>query len=197
MATLTTQIKSYLYQQYVGDADLQAFFTAYNQLSQENLDAMNALNLPYYADKTGNLLNLVGEGIYGEIRHALATGVSYPIGMWNTYDYNQHDNNDYAINFTGNAYDVSDDQYKKILQWNTFKGDGYQFTIRWLKRRIYRFFFGDMFPNATYEISVTFSGNIVSINIPVTFVDAYTFQAAVESNTLLLPFQYEFNVNII
>lgn len=197
MATLTNQINSYLYRQYAGDEDLQAFFTAYNGLSQENLDAMNSLDLPNYLNKSGNLLNLVGEGIYGEIRHALAVGISHPVGMWNTYDYNTNPNNQYQIDFTGTAYSVSDVIYRKIIQWNNFKGDGYQFTIRWLKRRIYRFFFGDNYPAATYEISVTFDGDTVQISIPSTFIDASTFAAAVQSQTLLLPFQYQFEVFIV
>lgn len=197
MATLTTQINAYLYQQYAGDDDVGAFFTAYNQLSQANLDSMNNLALPNYLNKHDDLLNLIGEGLYGEVRHPLAVGQQRSVGMWNTYDYAQRANNQYGIQFSGNAYDVSDSVYIKIIQWNNFKGDGFQFTIRWLKRRVYRFFFGDTFPQETYPISVTVSGTEATIEVPSTYTDALTFQAAVESGTLLLPFQYTFNVVLV
>jgi len=48
---VTTLLPAYLYQEYSYDDTteyLQAFFTAYNELSQSYLDTINALNLPDY-----------------------------------------------------------------------------------------------------------------------------------------------------
>lgn len=196
MSVVTKQLASYPYQQYADDDDIKAFFTAYNALSQTNLDTANNLYLPIYSNKTGNLLNLVGEGIYGEVRKALGTGFSYTVGMYNTYEYNLNPNNLYELNFVGTSYEVNDSTYKKIIQWNTFKGDGYQFTIRWLKRRIQRFFSNQINPPTTYSYSVTLSGTNVTITIP-NSLDATIFQAAIQSQILLVPFQYNFSVTIV
>ena len=64
-------LPSYLYTQYNGDPDLEAFFTAYNELSQSNLDKINTLNLPIYTTKSGVLLEWVALGLYGFTRPVL------------------------------------------------------------------------------------------------------------------------------
>lgn len=197
MSVLTTQIPAYLYQQYQGDADIAAFFTAYNTLSQSKLDTISQLNLPIYLTKSGDLLNIVGEGLYGEIRTPLATGITHISGMFNTYEYNENENNQYNSTYEGVSYQVNDDVYKKIIQWNTFKGDGKYMTIRWLKRRIYRFFYGTNFPDQTYQIDVRISGDEVTIRIPSSFAYADVFNAAIASNALILPFQYTYVVILV
>ena len=37
---------------------------------------------------------------------------------------------------------VTDDVFKRILTWHFYKGDGKNFSVRWLKRRIWRFLQG-------------------------------------------------------
>jgi hypothetical protein len=64
---------------------------------------------------------------------------------------------------------VSDDLFKRIMTWNFYKGDGYYFTIPWLKRRIMRFLTGvdgvDVVNDQRWSISVLFSGSGASISI--------------------------------
>ncbi|WBA60278.1 hypothetical protein [Citrobacter sp. 21OH12SH02A-Citro] len=64
---------------------------------------------------------------------------------------------------------VSDDLFKRIMTWNFYKGDGYYFTIPWLKRRIIRFLTGvdgvDVVNDQRWSISVLFSGSGASITI--------------------------------
>jgi hypothetical protein len=55
------------------------------------------------------------------------------------------------------------------MTWNFYKGDGYYFTIPWLKRRIIRFLTGidgvDVVNDQRWSISVLFSGSGASISI--------------------------------
>lgn len=195
---LVQQLPSYAYQQYSDDPNIVAFFTAYNELSQTNLDTINRLNLPNYLAQSTPLLDWVGASLYGEPRPYLTSGVSKIVGPINTYDFNEFEPNQLTRTFTGTSYAVSDIIYRSILQWNNFKGDGYQFTIRWLKRRVQRFLTGNIFPDETYNISVTFTSAIdVVISIPSSFSVAVILQAAVDSRVVLLPFQYNFSVTIV
>ena len=57
---------------------------------------------------------------------------------------------------------TTDDIFKRIITWHFFKGDGKYFTVAWLKRRIYRFLYGEDGTDAvgaTDQISVTFGTN--------------------------------------
>jgi hypothetical protein len=198
MSILTQQLPAYPYLQYFDDADIAAFFTAYNNFSQTNLDTINALNLPNYQAQVYPLLDYVGENLYGEKRTALAVGTSQIVGPLNTYNYNQITPNFYQVFFNGTTYQVSDGVFKAILQWNNFKGDGFQFTVRWLKRRARRFINGNPFINNTYDVSVTFSAPTVCvITVPASSTYGTVFQAAVASGVLLLPFQYQFSVTLV
>ena len=64
---------------------------------------------------------------------------------------------------------VSDDLFKRIMTWNFYKGDGFHFTIPWLKRRIMRFLTGadgvDVVNEQRWSVSVLFSGAGASISI--------------------------------
>jgi hypothetical protein len=198
MATLTQQLPAYAYQQYSDDPDIVAFFTAYNEFSQGYLDAVNTLNLPVYLTKTGNLLNWVGSSLYGEKRQSLPVGTAKTRGPLNTYQYNTLAPNQYVVTFDGASFDVSDSQYIAIVQWNNFKGDGHQFTITWLKRRVERFLSGAILPDQTYDVSVVFTGTYtVTITIPAARPNAQALQAAIESGVVLLPFQYVFTVVLV
>ena len=99
------------------------------------------------------------------------------------------------------AETASDDIYQRCITWNFYKGDGFQFNINWLKRRIIRFLTGanGVAPaiDNTYNVSVTFqSGNNVLINIPNTFESsvAIYLASALNSGVLQLPFQYIFTI---
>jgi hypothetical protein len=199
MATnLLLQLPSYAYQQYSDDPDIVAFFTAYNNFSQANLDTINVLSLPNYQSKSLILLDWVAENLYGQKRKDLPVGSSKISGPLNTYEYNEKEPNQYDVLFAGSSFAVSDGVFKSIIQWNNFKGDGYQFTIRWLKKRVRRFLNGNPFIEQTYDVSVVFiAPNDVQILIPAISTYGPVFKAAVESAVVLLPFQYSFTVVLV
>ena len=153
---ITTTIPSYVYRQYSDDANVSAFFAAYNHFSQANLDAINGYQLPIYLQQTGNLLEWAASSIYGVFRPSLSSGGPRSIGPLNTFEMNAEEFNGFAFVNSSTNFIADDLTYQRIIQWNTFKGDGFQFTIRWLKRRVERFLRGAIFPDQTYEASVTF-----------------------------------------
>lgn len=154
-----TQLPSYAYSQYSDDPNIDAFFTAYNQISQKNLDNMNSLNLPIYLKQGGDLLNWCGQGIYGVVRHDLSAAVTIDyVGPLNTAELNTDQLNEFQALQVGKAnYAVSDYAYQQIIQWNTLPGDGRNFSIGWLKRRIQRFLSGNIFPDQHFAISIKFT----------------------------------------
>ena len=153
---IVSTIKSYVYQQYADDANIAAFFGSYNALSQGNLDAINSYELPIYLNQTGTLLSWAASSIYGVFRPSLSSGGPRSVGPLNTFELNADEFNGYSRVNSSTNYIADDLTYQRIIQWNTFKGDGYQFTIRWLKQRVERFLRGAIFPDQTYEVSVTF-----------------------------------------
>jgi hypothetical protein len=157
---IVKQILSYLYWQYRDDEDLQAFVDAYNQISQYYLDWSNATPLGVYTLSTisGQLLDWIALGIYGQVRPALPTGTDMNFGPIDTVT-----NNVAPINASGvisgrHFISTSDDIFKRVMTWNLYKGDGKRFTSQWLKRRVARFLTGkngtDPGIQQTYDVSV-------------------------------------------
>lgn len=110
-----------------------------------------------------------------------------------------------------NDYDTPDDIYQRILTWWFYKGDGKNFTVPWLKRRLARFLYGtngtDICPPWNPGISVTFNQAttplptctivLTQANLPGVDSNLLTFlKLALEGGVLLLPFQYQFVVTI-
>ena len=202
---LALTLKSYPYIQYQDDPNVAAFFDAYNQQSQANLDRNNALNLPNYLAQSGDLLTWVGTSLYGQPRNALPSGRTTYEGLINTYQLNTLKLNARKEDTSGDAFTLTDPEYQAVIQWNNYKGDGFQFTIRWLKRRVMRFLAGiaevsgiptPNFDN-TYQVSVGIVGANVTITLtngPVPLTLGPILQAAVASGLVLLPFQYAFTV---
>ena len=206
---LTTILPSYPFQQYASDPNIPAFFEAFNGIAQGTLIAanfngslsdFNTLELPNYRIQTGDLLNWIGLGLYGEPRQSLPVFSSNSIGPIDTYAFNVLEPNQNTTTTSGDFLPVSDDNYIRIIQWNNFKGDGYQFTVRWLKRRVWRFLtpFGYIYPDQTYDISVIFTDpTTVEITVPLaSYPTAPILQAAIEAQVVLLPFQYNFSLVI-
>lgn len=163
---LTKIIPSYVYVQYADDLNVQGFVSAYNNLAQQYLDYFNGLNLPIYTLQSGAFLDWVGQGLYNQVRPALPQGVSFSDGPYNTYAYNEEAYNGSRTIGPSSFYVTTDDIYRRIITWNFYKGDGYVFSVRWLKRRIQRFLFGSTKVDQTYQISITFSlGNSITIRI--------------------------------
>ena len=163
-------VPSYLYFQYANDEDLQALVNAYNIEAQGVIDWFNGLNLPYYPSISGtfevdgvtrNFLDWVAEGIYGYVRPNLSSVINYPL-VGATASYRTAElptatcNRESIQNYIG----CPDDIYKRCLTWNFYKGDGFVFSVEWLKRRIYRFFYGingtDIAGGFTPNVSVQF-----------------------------------------
>lgn len=158
-------IPSYLYWQYADDSDLQAFIRAYNEMTQQYVDSFNAINLAIYTDDfiSGDLLDWLAQGIYGQSRPVLTSGVTKYVGLYNTQPYNQGAYNALTLVGQGPYYATTDDIFKRILTWNLYRGDGQTFSVKWLKRRVMRFLNGTngTAPNVdqTNKISVTFGAN--------------------------------------
>jgi len=201
---ITKNLPSYLYQQYSYDDTTQyltPFFDSYNSFSQSNLDRLNNLNLPVYINSniSGLLLDWVGQGIYGFPRPSLAAG--YTASNLGVYDTIPYDVEAYSRNITSQPttfYTVTDDFYKRMLTWNFYKGDGFQFNNQWLKRRVKRFLYGingdPLQIENTYEISVTNpSKNNFTIDIPDLPISPI-FEAAIQEGVLYVPFQYNFTI---
>lgn len=203
--SLQKTIPMYLYTQYADDSDLQGFVSAFNALAQEYVDWFNQTPLAIYTldSISGPLLDWVAEGIYGETRPYLSAGTSELEGPYNTYEFNTLEFNQSIVASSGSYVATSDDVFKRILTWNFFKGDGNQFTVSWLKRRVLRFLVGANGVNPTidqtYDISVRFEDpNLVFIDIvsPENY-DPQVVAALAEginSGVLQTPFQYQFTV---
>lgn len=182
-------------------SDLQAFVDAYNELAQQMLNSMNLLGLPVYTGLSGNMLDWAAEGIYGIQRPTLPVAVAFsPEGVYNTEAYNVLPYNWDVENLSNQFYPVTDDYFKRIITWNFYKGDGFQYTTTWLKRRVKRFINGVNGVNPdiqdTYEISVTYAGNTVTISVADSY-PALILQAAIDAGVVYLPFQYTYVVDLI
>lgn len=170
--SLTKVIPSYLYKEYEDDDNLQAFVAAFNEYAQKYVDWFNEINLPIYTSPTitGDLLDWVAEGLYGIKRPTLPSGQNRNLGPYNTFAYNTLAYNEREVVGPDDYSATSDDIFKRIITWHFFKGDGKTFDIRWLKRRVIRFLFGENGTSfnidQTYKVSVTFGvGNQVNINL--------------------------------
>lgn len=160
--TLTKTLPSYLYQQYADDQDLQAFVDSFNAQAQQFVDWFVQIGLPVYTGPmiVGALLDWVGTGLYGLARPTLSSGVNQNIGAFNTVLFRTLPLDGRKVTGASNVAATSDDVYKRILTWHLYKGDGKQFNIKWLKRRIMRFLTGlngadGPFDN-TNQVSVSF-----------------------------------------
>lgn len=212
---ITKTIPSYLYFQYQNDPDLPALIDSYNVITQEYVDWFNDINLPIYTNLNGALLDWVGQGLYGLIRPSISsTTISNVIGQIASVKHHGPSGptpniapgiSTTQIFSTSTVIDTPDDIYKRILTWWFYKGDGFDFSIPWLKRRIARFLYGidgkDVMVPFTPTISVQFTEttplptcNITIESTPDT-VDTY-FEAAIQSGVLCTPFRFAFDVTI-
>jgi len=206
MQALTEKIiPAYPYTQYNDDLSITAFFDAFNSMAQSNLDYLNSLNLPCWTSQTitGNLLDWIALGIYGEQRPLLQISEeAVARGAYNTIEYNAIAYAGLKNYAPGSASYVPDDYFKRILTWNFYKGDGSHFCIDWLKRRLARFIHGpngiDPPVQSTFDISVTPDNGVFSISIP----DygngvGYFLKDAIDQALVKLPFIYTYQVKVI
>lgn len=215
---LTTTILAYPYQQYADDADVQAFFAAYNAATQNIITWFASIGLPFYPGLTAPLLDWVASGLYDLERPSLTQTVTGAVGMLNTQVLDSAPLNDFTAP-TVTFYNVTDDIYQRILTWNFYKGDGKRFCMKWLKRRIMRFLIGTngLDPNPlapsfvlgaenTQAISVTVVNDVLTVTINGAYISSLVqlqpnmlqiFQAAFLGGVLDLPAQYTYACNIV
>ncbi|TLI70121.1 hypothetical protein FEK66_15990 [Escherichia sp. E1130] len=202
-APLETIIPAYPYTQYNDDPNIVAFFQAYNKIVQGYLDYLNSLNLPCWTSPaiTGDLLDWIALGIYGETRPLLQVSQeAIAKGAYNTIDYNTIPYAGMKNFVPGATTYVVDDYFKRILTWNFYKADGFQFNLDWLKRRIARFLCG---PNGidppvtnTFDISVVPNNGVFVIILPDSTDSVGVFlKEAIEQGIVKLPFIYSFTVD--
>lgn len=193
-------LPAYPFVQYNDDPYVVAFFDAYNAMAQAYLDAFRELALPYWPSPrlTGYLLDWAAQGIYGQHRPAQQlVHWQKEDGPYNTVEYDQIP---YAhlSNFVNGQYAfMNDDIFKRVLTWNFYKGDGFQFSVPWLKRRIARFIHGKdgHAPplTDTFDVSVTVNKGLFTLVIP-DYGDgvADELKGAIQQGFVKLPFMYRF-----
>jgi hypothetical protein len=196
---------AYLYEQYADDENVQAFVTAYNTIVQQYLTWFATIGLPIYTGLSGDLLDWVANGLYGLYRPTLVISSTnlyaaygqipfgYLIPTYGGAGYGQIIDVEQASSVM-----VTDDIFQRIMTWHLYRGDGYQFSMKWLKRRIHRFLNGTngiapAVQDNTYDVNVTVSGIAFTITIATSAV-ANFFSLCVSNGVLALPFQYTFTV---
>lgn len=209
-----------MYFQYIDDPDLPSLIASYNSLTQEYVDWFNDVELPVYTGLQGALLDWVGMGVYGISRPSFSTtilnGIVGPIASVTYHGpaaSGPTPNIANAISSTQlylstTNYDTPDDIYKRVLTWFFYKGDGFNFSIPWFKRRIARFLFGengtDVSLPFTPTISVTFNDatsplptcTIVITNSSSLGPIATYFEAALETGVIAAPFRFQYIVTL-
>jgi hypothetical protein len=135
---------SYLYFQYQDDDDLQAFVASYNEIAQGYIDWFNNVPFGLYTSPniSGALLDWFAVGIYGIHRPYLSSIKNRFYGATDTSPTDTLATNKFLKTQSGNSVIVNDDIYKRVLTWFLYRGDGYQVTVEWLRKRIARFVYG-------------------------------------------------------
>jgi len=197
--TIPDIIPAYPYQQYADDADIQAFFAAYNSLAQGYLDWYNSTFLGLYTSVaiSGSLLDWTASGIYGIARPVLATSSITTDGGWDADPYNTISWNGFNVTASGTAAIADDDIYKRVLTWILYRGDGKQMTVQWLRRRVARFVYGangsDIDIGLIQNVNITMASGAVTITVPLSS-SSTALQNLIAQNILPLPFQLTFTV---
>lgn len=160
------------YQQFSDDADIKALFDAYNTLAQKILTWIYEHCLPLYMRPsiTGGLLDYVAYCLYGIRRSQLGySQIGLVNGSIDTAAINTLAIDDITAAISAKSIHLSDDVFKRVITWNFYKGDGSQFSIPWLKKRIMRFVTGDQGHawrfNSTAPVSITIQNGSILIKI--------------------------------
>lgn len=207
---LVSPPKSYLYGQYADDKSLKATRDAYNTESSDIFSWMQTTPISdHRSDKiTGNLLDWLAGGIYNMSRKVMVSATTGTVtgsigdvvlGDVPLADGNVTQPNNIAIN-------LSDDQFKRSITWNTYSGDGWIFNTDWLRRRITRFMFSangySDFNVADMQLVDIRWTDIRTASIFVTApalssVVASILSIGINNGYLQTPIGYTFNVSLI
>ncbi|CAI3954530.1 unnamed protein product [Commensalibacter communis] len=200
VALYTHNLQAYLYWQWEGDEYIKAFFDSYNKLANQQVDDFNSLNLPNYFTKTGLWLDYVAKNIYGMDRKQVLYANNLIRSGLNTVDPNDIDPNAAKVIKISKAHTMTDEEFKKIIQWNFYKADGFIFTIPYLKRRIIRFL--NICPNNEIDIndvSITSKDRIFYIKVLNNLANSpfmQLLQDAIINKLINLPFMYDLVLEI-
>lgn len=208
-------IPAYLYTQYNDDKNIQSFVDAYNEVAQSLYSWLRDSRLSIFQGgyNSGEQLKWVVKGIYGQDVPILQSTKRAGKGPYNTIEYNFLPFDAYQQLYNNDVVVVSDDLFKRVLTWNFYRGDGKQFSVPWLKRRVMRFLNGidgeDISNDQHWPISVSFDGDNVKIVINTTgegfpssqppnslFDFAPLFKGAMEGGILNMPYYYNVSVSI-
>jgi hypothetical protein len=194
-------IPAYVFQQYADDDNIQAFFQGYNEYATQFLLWFNTLNLPIYTGGiiAGALLDWVAQGLYGISRPTVTTGSTRAVAAINSTPINYMAINQRKVTSNEILQSTSDDIFRRVITWNFYKGDGFVFSVTWLKRRVLRFLNG---PNGiaptidnTYGVSVAISGSAFAITVASgNATNVGLLNSLINSGACATPFQYTFTV---
>jgi hypothetical protein len=195
-------IPAYPYIQYADDDDIQAFFMAQNEYAGEYLLWYQSLNMPIYTGGivTGSFLDYVGTNLYDTPRPYITTGSESYIAATATFFAGQLATATRKITSSETLQSVSDDIYRRVITWNFYKGDGFQFSIPWLKRRINRFMFGlnGISPNPqdnTFAVSISVADSVYTILVDTPDPSPGPFlNALMQSGLCYVPFMGTFSL---
>lgn len=213
---LDSIIPAYLYTQYNEDKHLQSLVDAYNEQVQTYYEWLRDSRLPIFAGgyNSGEQLKWVVKGIYGEDPPILKAVKRPGRGPLNTIEYNIIPYNTYQQLYGSDIVVASDDLFKRVMTWNFYRGDGSNFSISWLKRRIMRFLNG---PNGVdpgvkqqWPVSVKMKNSVLEIVIDTTgrgirypsasgrdtFDYCSLFKSAMEGGILNIPYYFTATVTI-
>ena len=202
---LSDLMRAYAYAQYADDDYIPAFIECYNVIAQEILTFMAEFGLPIYTmdNKSDALLDWIAEGVYGLKRPTLPMGITITTGPYNTNAYNTIAFNAEKTQGAKDYYTTTDDIFKRLMTWNLYKGDGADFNISWLKRRIMRFLNGangvDVEIDNTYPVSIAYTGDS-ELTITITQSDTTTaglLRAAILAGAAQVPFMYSYIINVV
>lgn len=197
----TDIIPAYPYRQFFGDAQIRAFFKATNTACQEYLDWFVNTPIPDYTSDqiTGPLLDWVANGLYGMQRVPIPFIIPNTKGPTNSFMVNELPV-DGAGGGSSTASYMSDDTFKRCITWNFYKGDGFDTSIPWLRRRVLRFMTGtngaDVALTDYTGISVTVKSFLITITLSDRFgrILPYYFDGAVNAGILNVPAGYSVSV---
>lgn len=193
--------RMYLYQQYSDDDNIQAFVASFNSIVQNYVNQFSnpasMMMLGVYTSPviTGAFLDWVGQSVYGIPRpdnlvNKVGPG-QYDSVPWDTTAWGTLNNNNSRI---------TDDQYKRILTWFLYRGDGMQMSMSWVRRRVARFLYGlngaDIDVGLTTNVNLTLSAHVLTITIP-NLPISVVFRDMIIRNILPLPFQLTYSVTIL
>ncbi len=205
---LSKIIPAYPYQQYQDDPNIVAFFSAYNTIAQSYLDWFNQTPFGVYTSPhvNGQLLDWIGQGIYGIVRPVFSTlEKHYIVANIDGVPLDTIDIDGSSFFETGTAVTASDDYYKRVITWLTYLGDGRMTNANVIRKRVARFLYGvngtDITASQAQNVSVavvTSPSISYAITVPTTANPASTyFQDAFNSGTLSFPFQLSASVSIV